>query len=198
MQTSGGDGFAKYHTISSSNTWEEYKHCFTSSADAPIIRMNIGTSPLSAVDPLPMYMDDIKLDPINHPTAYRLIGSTSTCSWFELSEVELFDQNDVRVSPNLEIKTTLYSGNGADIQNGLKWAGNGVQWHPYSAFAGKALVEWDGGFELTRASLWTSNVPSFGTNPRIEKQVDGVWSNAGITIAITYAAEGNRILDTPS
>ena len=148
------------------------------------------------------YYKMFKLEPVSLPTAYRLIGSTSGApwgnpSWFELSEVELFDQNDVRVSPNLELKTTLYSGNVANIQNGqFAWAS--AQWHPYSAFAGKALVEWDGGFELTRASLWTSNVPSFGTNPRIEKQVDGVWSNAGITIAINYPAQGNMIRETPS
>ena len=138
------------------------------------------------------------------PTAYRLIGSTSGApwgnpNWFELSEVELFDQNDLRVSPNFEIKTALQGGNGANIQSGQKWPSEGFSvWTPYSAFAGQALVEWDGGFDLTRASLWTTNVESFGTNPRIEKEENGVWSNAGITIAINYPAQGNMIRDTPS
>jgi hypothetical protein len=65
MQTSGSafdTGFSKYHMISSSNTWEEHKHCFTSSEDAPIIRMNIGSCNLADA---PLYIDDIKLENVH-------------------------------------------------------------------------------------------------------------------------------------
>ena len=118
---------------------------------------------------------------------------TGRPSWFELSELRLFNEAGENVAPQARVELLLQPSNPDDasmINDDLFWGSGGhfVVWQNEHAFHGRDLVKltFSSPQSITGAELYSTNYESFGTDGLII--ADGVTS---LPVRMVFLADNN-------
>ena len=120
-------------------------------------------------------------------------AETGRPSWFELSELRLFNEAGENVAPQARVELLLQPSNPDDagmVNDDLFWGSGGhfVVWQNEHAFHGRDLVKltFSSPQSITGAELYSTNYESFGTDGLVI--ADGVTS---LPVRMVFLADNN-------